>query len=69
MQTTSPARQSSFQLYDRILGGKLLQVIEGLRAEGLSCDRIARRLEADHDIVVAGTTVYRWLKRAEAAAQ
>lgn len=54
----------TYELIDRILGGTLGQKLDAWRAEGLSYERIAARLSAEHDIDVAGTTVYRWLNPA-----
>lgn len=55
------ARQSSFDLYDRILGGKLRQILADLRAEGHSLEEIAFRLRG-LDVQATGGTVGRWLK-------
>lgn len=51
----------TYDLIDRVLGGQLGRKLDAWRAEGLSSERIARKLEADHDITVSGTTVHRWL--------
>ncbi len=55
------ARQSSFDLYDRILDGKLRQILSDLRAEGHSLEEIAFRLRG-LDVQASGGTVGRWLK-------
>lgn len=55
------ARTSSFDLYDRILDGKLRQILADLRAEGHSLEEIAFRLRA-LDVQASGGTIGRWLK-------
>lgn len=47
-------------LVDRILGGKLDERLKAWRAEGLTYDGIARRLDAEHDIDVTSETVRKW---------
>lgn len=59
MRTMPPT--PTYALIDRVLGGQLGQKLAAWRSEGLSSEKIARRLEAEHDIVVSGTTVHRWV--------
>lgn len=55
------ARVSSFELYNRILEGKLPTILAELRAEGLSLEDIAYRLR-DMNVQAKAGTVGRWLK-------
>lgn len=55
------ARHSSFELYDRILDGKLRSIIADLRAEGHSLEEIAYRLR-DKDVKASAGTIGRWIK-------
>lgn len=55
------ARQNSYELYDRILGGQLSDLIAGWRGEGLSLEDIAYQLR-DRDIHTSANTVGRWIK-------
>ena len=54
------ATTSKFDLIDRLLDGRLPGMLAGWRAEGLTYEAIARKLDAEHDITVATATVYRW---------
>ena len=56
-----------YDLIDRVLGGTLRTKLNAWRAEGLSYEQIARRLDNEHDINVSTATVCRWLT-AEAVA-
>lgn len=47
-------------LVDRILGGRLTDVLVDLRCEGLSYERIARHLGAVHGIEITGEQVRKW---------
>lgn len=51
---------TTFPLVDRLLDGRLAEILTSWRAEGLSYETMARRLEADHDVTVSIATVYRW---------
>jgi len=53
--------QSTFDLYDRILGGQLRRLLADWRAEGLSLEDIAYRLR-DMDVQAKSVTVGRWIK-------
>lgn len=55
------ARASSFDLYNRILDGKLRDILAELRAEGNSLEEIAFRLRA-MNVQASGGTIGRWLK-------
>jgi intein-encoded DNA endonuclease-like protein len=50
-----------FELSDRAMGGKLSFLLTKWRLEGLSHERIARKLETEHGITVSGRTVANWL--------
>ena len=56
----------TFRWADVQCGGNLAELLAGLRAEGLSPDRIAARLYADHRIDVSGRTIARWLPQLDA---
>lgn len=58
------ARQSTFELYDRILAGGLRDLLAGWKAEGLSMEEIAFRLRG-HAVTVSRDTVRRWYERME----
>lgn len=47
-------------LVERILGGRLTDVLVSYRMEGLSYERIARQLGTVHDIQVSGEQVRVW---------
>ena len=47
-------------LVDRILSGRLTEVLTAARREGLSYERIARRLGSDHNIDITGEQVRKW---------
>lgn len=53
-------RQPILPLVDRLLDGKLAELLSAMRADDQSYDSIARRLHVDHDIDVTGETVRRW---------
>jgi hypothetical protein len=52
---------------DRLLGGRLDEVLRTHREQGLGAEDIARRLYAEAGIEVSGETVRRWLKTQEVA--
>lgn len=58
--------QPTFPLYDRLLNGKLTQLLADWQAEGLSATAMAFELR-DRDCVVSPETVRRWLHQLEAA--
>jgi hypothetical protein len=51
-----------FELSDRAMGGKLAFLLRKWRAERLSYEKIARKLETEHGIDVTGRTVQSWLE-------
>lgn len=53
-------RSSLYRLANEKLDGSLEDVVCSLRAEGLSWERVARRLHADHGIDVASETLRKW---------
>lgn len=55
------ARPSTFQLHDRLLGGRLTKIITDARDEDppASFEEIAARLRSQ-GVVVSGETVRRW---------
>lgn len=55
------ARQSTFPLYDRILGGQLREILTTWQAEGVSLAEMSFRLR-ERDVHVAAETVRRWLR-------
>lgn len=56
------ARSSTFDLFDRILEGKLPSLLEQWRADGVSVTDMSFKLR-EYDVKVAPETVRRWLKR------
>lgn len=62
------ARQATFPLYDRILGGTLTALIRDNRKAGLTPAEIRDVLRDDHDVTVSVETVRRWVRELEAAA-
>lgn len=48
-------------LADRILDGNLSAYLRQCRRQGMSAERIARELRADHDINVSRETMRNWL--------
>lgn len=61
-------RASTFALYDRLLDGRLGEILKTYRAEGLSYFEITRRLSADHEIDITTETARRWLHSLSRAA-
>lgn len=55
----------TYPLYDRLLDGKLGDVLLGWRDEGIKNPEIAYRLRSEHEIVVSTETVRRWLHKLE----
>lgn len=53
---------STFDLADKALGGQLEESLSAWRADGLTIDRIAQRLQGD-GIDVSRETVRRWLQK------
>lgn len=59
-----PALQSSGQLADHLLGGKLAEILADQRSQGQGWNRIARHLwSLDNRIDVSGVTVASWASR------
>ena len=54
-------RSSTFPLVDRILEGRLPDLLTTWRKEGATFQDIAYRLRAEHDIKVSIATVQRWV--------
>ena len=50
-------------------GGNLAELLADLTEQGLSPDRIAARLYADHHIDVSGRTIARWLPKLDTEPQ
>lgn len=48
-------------LVDRVLGGRLDEVLSEYRASGLTFEQIARAFKDDHDIDVTKETVRKWV--------
>lgn len=55
-------------LVDRILGGRLDDILLEWRSQGLSFEACARRFATEHDIEVTTETVRKWFSEAEARA-
>lgn len=55
---TSP----EYRMADRILDGRLEEVLRGLYAESGAWEVVSRRLFAEHDIAISGQTLRRWAK-------
>lgn len=53
------SRHSSFELYDRILGGTLTSLLLAWRADGVTLDEQSLQLR-DHGVTVSRETVRRW---------
>lgn len=51
----------TFPLYDQITGGRLDQLLDGYRNDGLGSRAIAVKLGEDHNILVSYRTVARWM--------
>lgn len=51
---------SLYPLVDRLLGGRLHEILGEQIAAGQSFERIARWLAIEHDVDVTGETVRRW---------
>lgn len=51
---------------DKVAGGQLAVRLVALRADGLSHDRIAQRLYAEHGVEVTRQTVSNWLSLLDA---
>lgn len=51
----------TFPLYDQITGGRLDQLLDGYRNDGLGSRAIAVKLGEDHNITVSYRTVARWM--------
>lgn len=53
---------------DRLLDGKLIELLREQREQGLSFDEISRRLFAEHEIEFTGQTLRNWLMADDDAA-
>jgi intein-encoded DNA endonuclease-like protein len=54
------ARTSTYPLHDRALGGKLTELLTGLRSSGMSYEDITYTLRSEHGMTVTRSTVRRW---------
>lgn len=59
----TPRTQSQLTLADRLLGGRLAEILGDWRAEGLSNEAMARRLEREHGISLSDETLRRWTRQ------
>lgn len=50
----------NFQMADRVLDGRLRQVLTDLYGETRSWEEVSRRLYAEHNVRVTGQTLRRW---------
>jgi IS30 family transposase len=57
----------AFRMADRMVGGRLLEIVREELAAGRSPEEISRTLYADHGVEVSGTTLRRWLAQEPAA--
>ena len=55
------SRTSVYPLYDRILDGKLKELLTGFSGEGLTPPQVRDRLRDEHKVDVSVATVRRWL--------
>lgn len=55
-----PGPPPTFPLYDRLLGGSLVEYLTDKRAEGLTHGQIAAALFDEHAVNVSGETIRRW---------
>lgn len=54
-------RTSAFPLYDRLLDGRLADILRDLIADqGLSYEEATYRLRSEHEVEVSKSTVRRW---------
>lgn len=56
------ARSSTYPLVDRILDGRLADLLTAWRNEGATFQDVAYRLRSEHDIKVSIATVQRWVE-------
>lgn len=56
-----PYPSANWRMANRLAGGDLDAKLSRLRARGLSLDRIAGQLAADHGIEVTATTLAKWI--------
>jgi intein-encoded DNA endonuclease-like protein len=54
------AKQSTFELYDRLARGRLTARLRRMRAQGLTYTQMAERLRPTID--VAPSTIFRWCR-------
>jgi intein-encoded DNA endonuclease-like protein len=62
------ARRSLYPLADRLLEGRLAELLTTARQAGESYETIARQLNADHGLDISGTTVRRWFQQLDTEA-
>jgi hypothetical protein len=60
------ARSTTYPLVDRILDGRLGEILTTWRGEGLTLLEMTFRLRTEHDIKVSVATVQRWIADLEA---
>lgn len=58
-------RAPTFPLFDRILDGKLAELLTGWRDEGLSYLDISFKLRSEHELTVSPSTIQRWIEQGE----
>lgn len=59
------ARQATFPLYDRILDGKLNDLLRSLTANGAKAAEVRDILRDEHEVTVSVETVRRWIQALE----
>lgn len=66
--TRTMSRTPVHPLYDRILDGKLNDLLAGLVGQGLTPPQVRDRLRDEHKVDVSVATVRRWIAKLEEAA-
>lgn len=62
------ARTSTYHLHDRLLQGRLGDLLLGWRQSDKTAEDIAYLLRSEHDLKVSVSTVHRWLAIAQSEA-
>lgn len=62
-EATSPPRSTAYRMADRLLDGKLAEVLAEGRSAGRSFEEISRRLFADHGIEAPSQTLRSWARQ------
>lgn len=54
---------STLPLVDRILDGRLAELLTRWRGEGLSYEAISRRMAVEHDLEIGADTIRAWARQ------